>query len=99
MQAHSIKDRKCNTAKAVFALESSFKWALSGTPLQNRVGELYSLVSIIGDHSITVICIFFRSLHQRGPNNLPNCSSKFKNADQVPPYKPILVLLLQRLRL
>ncbi|KAM3385352.1 hypothetical protein ACQJBY_009316 [Aegilops geniculata] len=42
-EAHFIKDRRCNTARAVFALESEYKWALSGTPLQNRVGELYSL--------------------------------------------------------
>lgn len=44
MQAHFIKDRRSSTARAVFALQSSYKWALSGTPLQNRVGELYSLV-------------------------------------------------------
>ncbi|KAI3948876.1 hypothetical protein MKX01_022290 [Papaver californicum] len=41
--AHFIKERRCNTARAVFALEASYRWALSGTPLQNRVGELYSL--------------------------------------------------------
>ncbi|CAM8877181.1 unnamed protein product [Rhodiola kirilowii] len=46
-EAHYIKDRKLNTAQAVFALESSFKWALSGTPLQNRVGELYSLIRFL----------------------------------------------------
>ncbi|XP_073108356.1 DNA repair protein RAD16 isoform X1 [Elaeis guineensis] len=46
-EAHFIKDRRCNTAKAVFALESLYKWALSGTPLQNRVGELYSLVRFL----------------------------------------------------
>ncbi|XP_065874135.1 DNA repair protein RAD16 [Euphorbia lathyris] len=46
-EAHYVKDRRCNTAKAVFALESSYKWALSGTPLQNRVGELYSLVRFL----------------------------------------------------
>lgn len=46
-EAHSIKDRRSNTAKAIFALESSYKWALSGTPLQNRVGELYSLVRFL----------------------------------------------------
>ena len=33
-EAHSIKDRRCSTAKAVFALDSKYKWALSGTPLQ-----------------------------------------------------------------
>ncbi|KAF3788376.1 ATP-dependent helicase [Nymphaea thermarum] len=36
----------CSTARAVFALKSSYRWALSGTPLQNRVGELYSLVRV-----------------------------------------------------
>ncbi|EFJ12572.1 hypothetical protein SELMODRAFT_123971 [Selaginella moellendorffii] len=43
-EAHTIKDRASNTAKSVFALQSCYKWGLSGTPLQNRVGELYSLV-------------------------------------------------------
>ncbi|CAI5466108.1 unnamed protein product [Closterium sp. Yama58-4] len=46
-EAHSIKDRRCNTARAVFTLCSDFKWALSGTPLQNRVGELYSLIRFL----------------------------------------------------
>ncbi|WOL15160.1 L-ascorbate oxidase [Canna indica] len=46
-EAHFIKDRRSNTAKAIFALVSSYKWALSGTPLQNRVGELYSLVRFL----------------------------------------------------
>lgn len=46
-EAHSIKDRRCSTARAVFALTSRYRWALSGTPLQNRVGELYSLVRFL----------------------------------------------------
>ncbi|CAK9259692.1 unnamed protein product [Sphagnum jensenii] len=46
-EAHFIKDRRCSTAKAIFALQSQYKWALSGTPLQNRVGELYSLVRFL----------------------------------------------------
>lgn len=36
-EAHCIKDRRCSTAKAVFALASKYKWALSGTPLQVRL--------------------------------------------------------------
>ncbi|KAL0354099.1 UNVERIFIED_CONTAM: ATP-dependent helicase rhp16 [Sesamum angustifolium] len=39
--------RRSNTTRAVLALQSSYKWALSGTPLQNRVGELYSLVRFL----------------------------------------------------
>ncbi len=46
-EAHAIKARNTNTAKAVFALQSQYKWALSGTPLQNRVSELYSLVRFL----------------------------------------------------
>lgn len=38
-EAHNIKERATNTAKACFELKSDVKWCLSGTPLQNRVGE------------------------------------------------------------
>jgi DNA repair protein RAD16 len=47
-EAHSIKERSTNTAKAAFELKSNYRWCLSGTPLQNRVGELYSLVRFLG---------------------------------------------------
>ncbi|KAI7846895.1 SNF2 family N-terminal domain-containing protein [Circinella umbellata] len=43
-EAHNIKDRSSNTARACFNLEANFRWSLTGTPLQNRVGELYSLI-------------------------------------------------------
>ncbi|KAF9371508.1 DNA repair protein rad16 [Podila verticillata] len=43
-EAHNIKERSCNTARSAFELESDRKWSLSGTPMQNRVGELYSLI-------------------------------------------------------
>lgn len=46
-EAHYIKDRRCNTTRAVLSLVSLYKWCLSGTPLQNRVGELYSLVRFL----------------------------------------------------
>lgn len=47
-EAHNIKDRSCNTARGAFALKANYRWCLSGTPLQNRVGELYSLIRFIG---------------------------------------------------
>ncbi|CEM04117.1 unnamed protein product [Vitrella brassicaformis CCMP3155] len=47
-EAHRIKGRTTSTAKAVYGLKSSkSKWCLTGTPLQNRVGELYSLVRFL----------------------------------------------------
>lgn len=46
-EAHKIKARTTNTAKCIYALRSAKKWCLTGTPLQNRVGELYSLVRFL----------------------------------------------------
>ncbi|KAH9059362.1 SNF2 family N-terminal domain-containing protein [Lactarius vividus] len=47
-EAHNIKERATNTAKATFELNAKYRWCLSGTPLQNRVGELYSLIRFLG---------------------------------------------------
>lgn len=48
-EAHRIKGRTNSTAMAAYALqaEKGFKWCLTGTPLQNRVGELYSLIRFL----------------------------------------------------
>jgi DNA repair protein RAD16 len=47
-EAHNIKERSTNTAKAAFELKGTFRWCLSGTPLQNRVGDLYSQIKFLG---------------------------------------------------
>lgn len=49
-EAHKIKGRTTNVAKSIYALRSEFKWALSGTPLQNNVGELWGLVRFLKMH-------------------------------------------------
>jgi DNA repair protein RAD16 len=46
-EAHSIKTRTTMTAKACFALKVTYRWCLSGTPLQNRIGEFFSLVRFL----------------------------------------------------
>ncbi|KAJ5122831.1 DNA repair protein RAD16 [Penicillium atrosanguineum] len=46
-EAHSIKQRTTGVAKACFALKASFKWCLSGTPVQNRIGEFFSLLRFL----------------------------------------------------
>jgi len=46
-EAHSIKSRTTGSAKACFALKSSYKWCLSGTPVQNRIGEFFSLLRFL----------------------------------------------------
>ncbi|KAK0720070.1 SNF2 family N-terminal domain-containing protein [Lasiosphaeris hirsuta] len=46
-EAHCIKTRSTMTAKACFALKVTYRWCLSGTPLQNRIGEFFSLVRFL----------------------------------------------------
>jgi len=46
-EAHSIKSRQTGVAKACFALKSNYKWCLSGTPVQNRIGEFFSLLRFL----------------------------------------------------
>ncbi|KAF5674193.1 adenosinetriphosphatase [Fusarium heterosporum] len=46
-EAHCIKTRTTMTAKACFALKTGFRWCLSGTPLQNRIGEFFSLIRFL----------------------------------------------------
>ncbi|ODQ78737.1 hypothetical protein BABINDRAFT_14364 [Babjeviella inositovora NRRL Y-12698] len=43
-EAHNIKDRQSGTAKAANDLTTQKRWCLLGTPLQNRIGEIYSLL-------------------------------------------------------
>ncbi|KKY17398.1 putative dna excision repair protein [Phaeomoniella chlamydospora] len=46
-EAHSIKQRTTGVARACFALKADYKWCLSGTPVQNRIGEFFSLLRFL----------------------------------------------------
>lgn len=46
-EAHNIKSRSTGVAKACFALRADHKWCLSGTPVQNRIGEFFSLLRFL----------------------------------------------------
>ncbi len=48
-EAHNIKNRETLKARVVksIAKKTEFKWALSGTPLQNNLGEIFSLLEFL----------------------------------------------------
>ncbi|KAI0875702.1 hypothetical protein GGS24DRAFT_454080 [Hypoxylon argillaceum] len=46
-EAHTIKNRNAKATKACYDLRSVYRWCLSGTPLQNSLDELQSLVKFL----------------------------------------------------
>jgi TATA-binding protein-associated factor len=46
-EAHKIKNSKSTVAQSVKQIKADRKLALSGTPLQNRVSELWSLFDFL----------------------------------------------------
>ncbi|KAF5179961.1 DNA repair helicase rad5,16 protein [Thalictrum thalictroides] len=46
-EAHTIKSSKTQVAQAAYALSSHCRWCLTGTPLQNNLEDLYSLLCFL----------------------------------------------------
>jgi DNA repair protein RAD5 len=46
-EGHNIRNRLAKTTKACYELKSSRKWLLTGTPIINRLDDLYSLIKFL----------------------------------------------------
>lgn len=46
-EGHIMRNRSTNTAKALFTLRASRRWVLTGTPIINRLEDLFSLIKFL----------------------------------------------------
>ncbi|ELQ75342.1 Nucleotide excision repair protein RAD16, partial [Trachipleistophora hominis] len=46
-EAHAIKDSRSSTNAAISRLKCNKRWGVTGTPVQNRVSDLYSLIKFL----------------------------------------------------
>uniref|UniRef100_A0A093Y703 Putative ATP-dependent helicase n=1 Tax=Talaromyces marneffei PM1 TaxID=1077442 RepID=A0A093Y703_TALMA len=46
-EAHTIKNRNAKATQAACALNAQYRWCLTGTPLQNNLDELQSLIKFL----------------------------------------------------
>ncbi|KAF2129963.1 hypothetical protein P153DRAFT_227886 [Dothidotthia symphoricarpi CBS 119687] len=46
-EAHYVSDNSSSTSKAICALEANARWAVTGTPLQNRLGDIATICQFL----------------------------------------------------
>lgn len=56
-EAHYIRNPKGSVHKKMIKIKSQFKWCLTGTPIQNYIKDVYSLLSFIGIEKSNIKCL------------------------------------------
>lgn len=88
-EAQRIKNWKTRTAKSVKQLQSRFAIVLTGTPLENRLEELHSIVSFIDRQRLGPL---FRFLHTHQIADASGKVTGYHHLDQIgESLKPILI--------
>ena len=70
-EAQRIKNWSSKTAQAIKRLHSPFAFVLTGTPLENRLDELYSLVSFLNPHVFGPLFRFNREFYRLDDRGRP----------------------------
>ncbi len=79
-EAQRIKNWNTKTAMAVKRLQSRYAWVLTGTPLENRIDELYSLVSFLDPTVFGPLFRFNREFYEFDERGRPH---GYRNLDQL----------------
>ena len=90
-EAQRIKNWNTKTAMAVKRLKSRYAWVLTGTPIENRIDELYSLVSFLDPAIFGPLFRFNREFYEFDERGRPR---GYRNLDEL--RARIRPLLLRR---
>ena len=90
-EAQRIKNWQTKTAKAVKKLASPHAFVLTGTPLENRIDDVYSIVQFLDPHLLGSLFRFNREFYQLDEKGRP---AGYKNLDEL--YRRLRTILLRR---
>ncbi|KII91444.1 hypothetical protein PLICRDRAFT_59326, partial [Plicaturopsis crispa FD-325 SS-3] len=68
-EAHLIKNASSACAKACFALNSKHRWCVTGTPMQNKIDDLYSFMKFLRVKDLADRRCFDRALSDPGSDD------------------------------
>ncbi len=100
-EAHAIKNFATKTSKAIMQLKSSFRIALTGTPIQNHLGEIWNIFNFLNPGLLGSLQQFtdrfIKPEDERARKQLKHLISPFilrrtksKVLDELPPKTEIL---------
>lgn len=69
-EAQNIKNAKSQTAKAAYQLKSDVRLAMTGTPIENHIGELLSIFNFLAPGFFKKAMLYSRVLSQEATENV-----------------------------
>ena len=90
-EAQRIKNWQAKTAQAVKRLESPYAFVLTGTPLENRIDEVYSIVQYLDPHLFGPLFRFNRDFHVLDDRGRPQ---GYQNLDEM--HRRLRPVMLRR---
>jgi superfamily II DNA/RNA helicase len=90
-EAQRIKNWQTKTANAVKMLKSRYAFVLTGTPLENRIDDIYSVIQFLNPDLFGPLFRFNRDFYQLGEDGRP---IGYKNLDVL--HKKLQPVMLRR---
>ncbi|RFU29395.1 hypothetical protein B7463_g6915, partial [Scytalidium lignicola] len=78
-EAHTIQNRSTSLAKAACALDAKHRWAMSGTPIQNKLTDLASILEFLRVHPFSDVATFKSDISDPWHRGEPDGILRLKN--------------------